>query len=92
MATAISEFAVIAYQLVVTRKDMNVMAHFKGVWRYLLAGLLMYFAVNLFVKTHSIGIKSTLMEAVIGVLVYAIALFILRAPILKRLLDRASFR
>ncbi|GAP02343.1 PST family polysaccharide transporter [Fructobacillus pseudoficulneus] len=92
VATAISEFAVIAYQLVVTRKDMNVMAHFKGVWRYLLAGVLMYFAVNVFVKTHSVGIKSTLMEAVIGVLVYAIALFILRAPILKKLLDRASFR
>ncbi|CAK1222334.1 Membrane protein involved in the export of O-antigen and teichoic acid (RfbX) [Fructobacillus cardui] len=92
LATAISEFAVIAYQLFVTRNDMKVRAHFVGLWRYLLAGLAMYFAVLYFVANHGIGIKSTLIETIIGGFVYLLVLVILRAPILKRLLNWRSFR
>ncbi|MBC9118470.1 flippase [Fructobacillus fructosus] len=91
VATALSELAVIGYQLVVTRRDMTVHAHFHGIWRYILAAVVMYGAVTVYVDSHGIGFVSTAIEAVIGILVYGIVLVLLRAPILKHLLSRTSF-
>lgn len=92
IATSLSELAVIGYQLVVTRKDMPVLKHFTGVWRYLIASAVMYATVMMYVSSHSIGIISTAIEAVIGIVVYIIVLFVLRAPILKEVTRRAFFR
>ncbi|MBS9337745.1 flippase [Fructobacillus parabroussonetiae] len=92
IATALSELAVILYQLVVTREDMPVSKHFTGIWRYLLAALVMYISVIAYVDTHGIGIISTAVEGLIGIFVYLMALWILRAPILKRVLNRGFFR
>ncbi|MBS9338871.1 flippase [Fructobacillus sp. M2-14] len=92
VSTAISEFAVIAYQLVVTRNDMSIKTHFIGIWRYIVASAVMYVVVMLYVNTHNIGFLSTVIESAIGLVVYLLALFILRAPILKLSLTRALFR
>ncbi|CAK1242423.1 PST family polysaccharide transporter [Fructobacillus fructosus] len=92
IATALSELAVIGYQLVVTRHDMTVWAHFTGIWRYLLASAIMYGVVTAFVSTHGIGIVSTAVESLIGISVYLLVLLLLRAPILNQLLKRTIFR
>ncbi|GAO99104.1 flippase [Fructobacillus ficulneus] len=92
IATTISEFAVIAYQLFVTRHDMPIGQHFVGLWRYALAGLVMYASVTFFVDSHGVGIKNTLLEAAIGLFVYLLTLVVLRAPILVKLAHRDFFR
>lgn len=92
IATALSEFAVIAYQLVVTRKDMSVRGHFTGIWRYLVAGAVMYLVVSQYVQSHDIGFTSTLVEGMLGFVTYVVMLILLRAPILTMLWKRVSFR
>ncbi|MBS9334899.1 flippase [Fructobacillus sp. M1-13] len=92
IATSLSELAVIGYQLVVTRKDMAVLAHFTGIWRYLVASAVMYVAVMCYVNSHGVGFVSTVVETIIGLFVYAIALLVLRAPILDQLKNRTFFR
>lgn len=85
VATTISEFLVIGYQLYVTRKDMNVWHHFSEMWRYIIAGLGMYILVTMISQHLEINIKSTSIELVLGVFVYVLILLILRAPILKKI-------
>ncbi|MGX4593780.1 flippase [Leuconostoc sp. JNUCC 76] len=85
VATTISEFLVIGYQLYVTRKDMNIWHHFSEMWRYIIAGLGMYVSVTMISKYLEINIKSTSIELVLGVFVYVLILIILRAPILKKI-------
>ncbi|MDD9138237.1 flippase [Fructobacillus sp. CRL 2054] len=92
VATALSELAVIGYQLVVTRHDMPIMKHFVGLWRYIVAAAIMYVAVTVVVDMHGIGILSTLIESIIGVIVYLLVLVLLRAPILKQLKGTLFFR
>ena len=85
VATTISEFLVIGYQLYVTRKDMNIWHHFSEMWRYIIAGLGMYILVTMISQYLAINIKSTSIELVLGVFVYILILIILRAPILKKI-------
>lgn len=85
VATTISEFLVIGYQLYVTRKDMNVWHHFSEMWRYIIAGLGMYMLVTMISQYLEINIKSTSIELVLGVFMYVLILIILRAPILKKI-------
>ncbi|MFK8261339.1 flippase [Leuconostoc mesenteroides] len=85
VATTISEFLVIGYQLYVTRKDMNVWHHFSEMWRYIIAGLGMYILVTMISQYLEINIKSTSIELVLGAFVYVLILIILRAPILKKI-------
>ena len=85
VATTISEFLVIGYQLYVTRKDMNVWHHFSEMWRYIIAGLGMYILVTMISQYLEINIKSTSIELVLGIFVYVLILIILRAPILKKI-------
>lgn len=86
VATTISEFLVIGYQLYVTRKDMNIWHHFSEMWRYIIAGLGMYVSVTMISQYLEINIKSTSIELVLGVFMYVLILIILRAPILKKIL------
>ncbi|WP_273729103.1 flippase [Leuconostoc mesenteroides] len=85
VATTISEFLVIGYQLYVTRKDMNIWHHFSEMWRYIIAGLGMYVSVTMISQYLEINIKSTSIELVLGVFMYVLILIILRAPILKKI-------
>ena len=85
VATTISEFLVIGYQLYVTRKDMNIWHHFSEMWRYIIAGLGMYILVTMISQYLAINIKSTSIELVLGIFVYVLILIILRAPILKKI-------
>ncbi|QEA58543.1 flippase [Leuconostoc koreense] len=85
VATTISEFLVIGYQLYVTRNDMNIWHHFSGMWRYIIAGLGMYVSVTTISQYLEINIKSTAIELVLGVFMYVLILIILRAPILKKI-------
>ncbi|MDF7636981.1 flippase [Leuconostocaceae bacterium ESL0958] len=89
LATTIAEFAVIAYQLFVTRKDMAVWAHFTGIWRYLLAAAVMYGAVVWLASYQGKNMLATASQGILGLLVYGLMLLLLRAPILKQL---ARFR
>ncbi|MFT8673451.1 flippase [Leuconostoc mesenteroides] len=85
VATTISEFLVIGYQLYVTRKDMNIWHHFSEMWRYIIAGLGMYVSVTMISQYLEINIKSTAIELLLGVFMYVLILIILRAPILKKI-------
>ncbi|GMA70552.1 flippase [Leuconostoc litchii] len=84
IATTLSEFLVIAFQLYITRNDMNSWRHFSGMWRYLIAGIAMYWLVTVVSQCVNISVQSTILELVLGVFVYVIILIVLRAPILKK--------
>ncbi|CAH1850300.1 flippase [Convivina intestini] len=93
LATTVAELAVIGYQLYVTRSDMKISQHFIGIWRYGLAGLVMYLTVIAYVHYQSISVLNTLIEIILGACAYLIVLIILRTPILKKvpLLNRLIF-
>ncbi|CAK1229848.1 Membrane protein involved in the export of O-antigen and teichoic acid (RfbX) [Fructobacillus fructosus] len=92
VATALSELAVIVYQLIVTRQELSISKHFVGVWRYILAAIVMYIVVMVYVTTHNVGFLSTAVETAIGLVIYGLMLVILRAPILKKVISSAIFR
>ena len=83
-STVLSETGVTLYQLIAVRRLLNYRALFKSSWKYLLSGIVMFIPV-FWMNTH---LKDSWLmmglEILVGIVVYAVMVLILRAPIVDR--------
>lgn len=78
ISTVISEFFVTAYQIYSIRNQISMTKLFKDTYKYMIAGLIMFIIVFLTNDLLSISWVSILIEVVIGILVYAVCIMLLR--------------
>lgn len=91
-STVLSEIGVTLYQLIAVRGLLDYKALFNSFWKYLLSGVIMFIPV-FWMNTH---LKDSWLmmglEVLVGIVIYAVMVFILRAPIIdqakKLILDR----
>lgn len=84
IATVVSELCVTGYQIWVIRKNMSYHELFLNLWKYLIAGVVMFIAVfkmNITVHTSAFSIA---LEVLLGVVIYMIMILILRPTILEK--------
>lgn len=84
MATVMSEFLVTAVQLVFVRNTISRRRLFRSVWKYLLAGFLMFIVVYRFDGMMRMSIPNLTLQVALGALVYCVGILILRAPIIQQ--------
>ena len=86
-STVISEVLVTAYQLWIVRHDLDLKLLFKSNWKYLVSGLVMFIPV-FWLNTH---MKASwlwmIAEVLLGVIIYAGMVFLLRAPVVDQAKD-----
>jgi len=85
IATVLSELSVTIYQLVVIRKQVNYKLLFDDIFKYFIAGVLMFLTVLFWDRLMSDSWLSLVVEVIIGIVVYLICLLVLRAKILFKL-------
>ncbi|GER77363.1 MULTISPECIES: flippase [Enterococcus] len=82
VSTVISEFTVMAVQIFLARKTLQISVLFSGKWKYMISALLMFVLGR---GLHNILPGSIVyfgIEVVLGIAVYLFLLFIFRAPII----------
>ena len=87
VATVAAEFAVLLAQAIILRKEFGVRLYL-SVWRYLLAGAVMGFAVYETGRLLQRRMGGTLLQVLVGVCLYALLLWILRDPFFLKLVRR----
>ena len=90
IATVISEATVTSYQLWAIRRQVDFHKLFFETYKYCLSGLLMFIVVIYINKLLSSSWLILIMEIIIGIIVYVISLFILRASIFSNLKELIS--
>lgn len=80
-----AELAVTVAQLYVVRSTIARRGLFKGSWKYFLAGGLMFVIINYVVDNLPLNIITLALDVLVGVLSYAIGIFVLKAPIIKQM-------
>lgn len=84
VATVISEFSVTAVQLFYIRGTIRRRQLFASIWRYLVSGLFMYIVVSRINSIMNMTIVNLIVQILVGVVVYAVCLFITHAPIIQQ--------
>lgn len=84
LATVLSELLVTAVQLMFIRNTIKRRQLFSSVWKYLVAGFVMFVVVYRFNQMMRMSIPNLVVQVIIGTLVYSIGIFLLRAPIIKQ--------
>lgn len=84
LATVLSEFLVTAVQLIFIRNTIRRRQLFSSVWKYLVAGFVMFVVVYRFNQMMRMSIPNLVVQVVMGALVYCTGVFLLRAPIIKQ--------
>lgn len=82
IATVISELVITAVQLYFIRNTIRRRRLFSALWRYLLAGLLMYVVVLRIDQIMKMSVINLIIQVVIGMIVYGVCLFLFKAPII----------
>ncbi|MGR3741272.1 flippase [Companilactobacillus sp. DQM5] len=90
LSTILSEFIVTAIQLYYVNKDFSVFQLFKGCYRYVISGLIMF--ILLFIMNHilSISIVHLIIEVLVGAVIYFTVLIIFKTPILYEIINRGK--
>lgn len=84
LSTVISEFTVTAFQIYCIRTTIRRRQLFRGVWKYILSGLIMFFVVNRISTMMHESIVNLAAQVIIGFIIYLLGLVIFKAPILKQ--------
>lgn len=87
VATVISELAVTGTQFYYVRKTVNTGPFFRGIWKYLIAGITMVVIIRPLNLAFPGKLVFFLMEICIGILIYGLLIFILKAPIVSFVKD-----
>lgn len=82
LATVLSEFAVTAMQVFFIRTTIRRRVLFKDTWRYFLSGVVMFFVVYRINATINMTIPNLIIQIIAGIIVYSVALVVLKAPII----------
>lgn len=86
-STVISETAVTLYQLIVVRHLLSYKKLFHGSWKYFISGLIMFVVVFWMNRNLKDSWLMMAVEILAGVVIYAILVLILRAPIVYEARD-----
>ena len=65
---------------------------FKGIWKYVLCGLVMYVIVNRICQTINMTIANLCLQVIIGISIYIIGLLITKASIVGKAKEILSKR
>lgn len=84
VATTISEFFVTATQLILIRTTISRRKLFTQIWKYFLAGIIMYIVVFRLNQIMHMNIINLTAQVVIGTVVYGCCLLVFKAPIIKQ--------
>lgn len=87
LATVGSEFLVTAAQIFMIRKTISRRKMFRETWKYVISGLIMFVVVERISNTIQMSISNLILEVVVGILVYAICLIVLKSAILNQAKD-----
>ena len=80
-STVLSEAGVTLYQLIAVRGLLSYRMLFRSLWKYLVSGVIMFLPV-FWMNTHLKDSWSMMgLEVIAGIIIYAILMLILRAPI-----------
>lgn len=93
IATVISELSIAMVQFYFVHSEFEWAKMFNGIGRYFVSGLAMFVIVFQMNSNMSMTAIHLLIQIVVGVVVYVVMLFIVRAPILnkaKKLMNRRS--
>lgn len=82
ISTVIAEGFIAAYQLFAVRDQLNIKAMFKETWKYLFAGIFMYFTIKISLRVANHGLASIVISSIIGMASFLIILFCLKPKIL----------
>ncbi|PIO83031.1 hypothetical protein BSQ39_05310 [Loigolactobacillus backii] len=83
IATVLSEVSVLAYELWIVKGQLNIGKLFQQVWKYFIAGILMWAVVHELNLNLTFNIYTFILEILVGMSVYVLLILVLRAPILK---------
>ncbi|MFV0982662.1 flippase [Latilactobacillus sakei] len=70
IATVLSELSVTGYQFYILRNELDLKQMMKEIWKYLLAGFLMFIVILWSVLSFKFNIFILLIEVIIGILIY----------------------
>lgn len=84
LATVGSEFLVTASQMVMIRKTISRRQMFREIWKYIISGLAMFIIVNRICNLIQMTIANLILEVALGIVVYLVGLFLLKATILNQ--------
>ncbi|KAF0333411.1 oligosaccharide flippase family protein [Pediococcus acidilactici] len=87
IATVASEITSTGLQLFFIRRQIEIPKLFKGLWKYLLSGLIMFLIVRYLNNIFTMTIVTLATEVVAGALIYVILCLVLRAPFITVVKD-----
>lgn len=85
VATVLSEFAVTAIQVYFIRHQVKISQLFTSVWKYLVAGVVMYGVVRYLNRIQAGSFINFTIQAAIGAFIYLIIAWILRASFMNEI-------
>ncbi|MGM0123827.1 hypothetical protein IGI37_001201 [Enterococcus sp. AZ194] len=83
IATVVSEALVCLVQFYSVKKFIPIREMFLNIWKYLVAGIIMFVAVYYLNTTWDFSIKNLFIEVMLGILIYVFSIFLLRPTSLK---------
>lgn len=84
LATVSSEFLVTLSQLVMVKHEIRWRRLFKGSWKYLVSGAVMYLIVSRICQTINMTVANLVLEVIVGVFAYGVMLVVTKAKILQQ--------
>lgn len=78
IASVLAETIILIYELYVTRKEFNWLMIFNGVFKYLIAGIIMFIVIYNIELHLGVSLLNTFIVFIIGVITYFIMLLLLR--------------
>lgn len=90
LATVGSEFLVTSSQMMMIRKTISRRKMFHEIWKYFIAGIVMFLVVERVSETIQMSISNLILQVTLGIFMYVTVLFILRANILNKAKDLLS--
>lgn len=84
ISTVLTELAVTGYQVWSVRDVFRFRDLIRGMWKYLVAGVFTFLLVKFLDMNMSVGIINYVIQAFLGVVLYALILIILRATVISQ--------
>ena len=78
IASVLAETIILIYELYVTRKEFNWLMIFNGIFKYLIAGIIMFIVIYNIELHLGVSLLNTFIVFIIGVITYFIMLLLLR--------------
>lgn len=92
IASVIAESVIFLAQVYYIRKDFDISIIHKGCMKYILAGLIMFIPISIIGHICSATMTTTFIQIICGIVVYGVALIILKDEFLLKILSKFKSR